>query len=78
MAMAVPLGGLVVVMCVPACGIGPVLRLKCLLDRIHNQMHGAQHVGQHVVRLNLQVVGLELNRHVTVAKVVSRTCQVKR
>lgn len=44
----------------------------------HGQVHRAQHVGQHVVGLNLQMIGFQLDLNVSVAQVVSRTCQVKR
>jgi hypothetical protein len=30
-------------------------------------VHGAQHVGQHMVGLDLQVVGLQLDGHMAVA-----------
>ena len=40
-------------------------------------MHGAQHVGQHMVGFDFQVVGFELDRHMAVAQVVSRAGQVK-
>jgi len=45
---------------------------------MHDQMHGLQHLGQHMVGLDLEVVGLEFNRHMAVAQVVSRPNQVKR
>jgi hypothetical protein len=44
---------------------------------MHNQMHGLQHLGHHMVRLDFEVVGLEFNRHMAVAQVVSRSNQVK-
>ena len=56
-------------------GVGAVLRLKGLVHRVHDQVHGAQHVGQHMVGLDLQVVGLEFNRHMAVAQVVGRPAQ---
>ena len=43
----------------------------------HVQVHGAQHVGQHVVGLDLQVIGLQLDRHVAVAQVVGRAHEVE-
>ena len=39
----------------------------------HRHVHGAQHVSQHVVGFNLQVVGLQLNRHMAVTEVVGGT-----
>jgi hypothetical protein len=40
-------------------------------------VHGAQHVGQHVVGLDLEVVGLQLDGHVPVAQVVGGAQQVE-
>ena len=59
-------------------GIGSVFRLKCLVSGVHDQVHGAQHVGQHMVGFNLQMVGLELNRHVAIAQMVGGANQVER
>jgi hypothetical protein len=63
----------------PGCGIGAALGLeRGLVGLVHDQVHGAQHVGQHMVGLDLQVVGLELDRHMAVAQVVGGARQVKR
>ncbi len=43
-----------------------------------DQVHLAQHVGQHVVGFELQVIGRELQRHMPVAEVVGRAQQVER
>ncbi|MCY1371598.1 hypothetical protein D9M69_587480 [compost metagenome] len=40
-------------------------------------MHGAQHVSQHVVGLDLQVVGLQFDGHVAVAQVVGGAHEVE-
>ena len=40
-------------------------------------MHLPQHVGQHVIRLELQVIRLQLELHVAVAQVVGRTQEVE-
>ncbi len=52
--------------------------LKRFLHRHHCHVHGAQHISKHVVGFNLQVVGLQLNRHMAVAEVIGRTGQIKR
>ncbi len=44
----------------------------------HDQVHGAQHVGQHMVGFDLEVVGLQLDGHMAVAQVVGGAGQVKR
>ena len=44
----------------------------------HGEVHRAQHVGQHMVGLDQQAVGLQLDRHMAVAQVVGRAGQVKR
>ena len=60
------------------CAVGAAFGLKIFLNLIDDEVHGAQQVGQHVVGLDLQVVGFELNWHVAIAKVVGRARQVKR
>jgi hypothetical protein len=67
----------VVVARVRGCAVGAALGFKSFLNRVHDQVHGTQQVGQHMVGLYLQVVGLELNRHMAVAQVVGGACQVK-
>ena len=37
----------------PTGGIGTILRFKGLVDLGHDQVHGAQHVRQHMIRLDL-------------------------
>ena len=59
-------------------GVSTILRLECFIDCIHNQVHRAQHVGQHMVGLDLQVIGFQLNWHVAVTQVVGRANQVIR
>ena len=44
----------------------------------HDQVLPAQHVGQHVVGLQQQAIGLQLQRHVAVAQVVGGAQQVER
>ena len=54
------------------------LGLKAAELFAHRQVHGAQHVGQHMVRFDLQVVRLQFDLHMAVAQVVGRTHQVER
>ena len=56
--------------------VGPALGLEGAALFVHDQVHGTQHVGQHVVGFELQVVGLQFQRHMAVGQVVSRTQQV--
>ena len=58
--------------------VSATLRLKRLRHRHHRHVHGPQHVGQHMVGFDLEVVGLQLNRHMAVAQVVGGAGQVKR
>ena len=55
---------------VPARGIRPVFRLEAFVHRVHDQVHGAQHVGQDVVGLDLQVVRLQFYGHKPAAQVI--------
>ena len=45
---------------------------------MHDQVHGTQHVGQHVVGFNLQVIRLEFNGYVPIAQMVGGADQVVR
>ena len=65
-------------MVMPARRIGATLGLEPAGLGLHDQVHAPQHVGQHMVRLDLQVVRAQFDRHVPVAQVVGRTDQVER
>ena len=52
---------------VATCAVCPAFRLKRFFHGVHNQVHGPQHVGQHMVGLYFQVIGLELDRHMPMA-----------
>ena len=43
----------------------------------HDQVHALQHLGQHMIGFDLQVVGLEFDLHMPVAQVIGRACQVE-
>ena len=58
--------------------ISAALGLERLGHWHHRHVHGPQHVGQHMVGLDLEVVGLQLNRHMAVAQVVGGADQVER
>ncbi len=53
-------------------------RLEAAVLFAPRQLPGAQHVGQHVIGLDLQVIGLQFDLHMAVAQVVGRTHEVKR
>ena len=67
--MAVP-------MPMPAC-VRPGFRLERCLFPGHGQVHALQHLGQHMIGFDLQVVGLQLDLHMPVAQVVGRARQVE-
>ena len=81
MVMVVPLSMSMFPMAVPAampCRISTAFRLKRHVLFGHDQVHSTQHVGQHMVGLDLEVVGLQLDGHMAVAQVVGGAGQVKR
>ena len=63
-------------MAVPVAAVGSSFRLKRFVHVCHGQMHSAQHVGQHMVRLNFQMVRLEFNLHMPVTQMVGGADQV--
>ena len=50
--------------------IGAAFGLERQIGRHHGHVQAAQHVGQHVVGFDLQVIGLQLDGHMAVAQVV--------
>ena len=62
----------------PTCAVSATFRLKRFADLMNDQMHGPQQIGQHMVRLDFQMVRFEFNRHMPVAPVVRSAGQVKR
>ena len=66
-----------VFMAVRAVGVGAAFGLESLAHLKHRQMHGAQHIGQHMIGFDLEVIGLEFNRHMAIAQVVGRAHQIK-
>ncbi len=58
--------------------VGTAFGLKGQVRFDDGHVHAAQHVGQHMVGLDLEVVGLQLNGHMAVAQVVGGTHEVKR
>ena len=61
----------------PTRAVSAAFGLKRFADFVDDQVHGTQHVGQHMVGFYFQVVWLEFDRDMAVAEVVSRACQVK-
>jgi len=57
--------------------IGTAFGFKGFGHGHHRQVHRPEHLGQHVVGLDFQVVGLEFDGHMAVAQVVGRAGQVK-
>lgn len=72
--MSVSMGAMVVT----ASSVSATFGLERFVGFSHGQVHGAQHVCQHVIGLDLEVIWLQLDLHVAVAQVISRTRQVKR
>jgi len=61
----------------PASRVGAGLRLKTLAGFGHDQMHSPQHVGQHMVGFNLEMVALQFNLNMPVAQVVGGANQIE-
>ena len=57
-----------VVACAVSCGVGAAFGLERQVLLGHDQVHGAQHVGQNVVGLDLEVVGSQFDGDVAVAQ----------
>ena len=68
--VAMAMSAVAVPMPMPARGVSTVFGLKTFVHRMHDQMHRAQHVGQHMVGLDLQVVRLQFYGHKPAAQVI--------
>ena len=62
----------------PMLAISTVFGFETLMHLIDNEVHGTQHIGQHMVGFDFQVIGLQLNGHMAVTQVVGGAGQVKR
>ena len=58
--------------------VSPALGFKRILHFCHLQAHASQHVGQHMVGFDLEVICLQFDGDMAIAQVVSRTHEVKR
>ena len=72
-----PMPTLVMVPAAMPRSVGAAFGLEGQVLRLHDEVHRPQHVGQHVVGFDLEVVGLQLDRHVAVAQVVGGAGQVE-
>jgi len=66
------------VMTTPMLAISAVFGLKTFINLVDDEVHGTQHVGQHMVGFDFQVIGLQFNGHMAVSQVVGGASQVKR
>jgi hypothetical protein len=57
-------------------GIRAIFWFKRFVHIIHDQMHGSQHFRQYMIRLNLQMIRLQFNRHMSVAQMIRRANQI--
>ena len=58
MRMRMPVVVAMVMVAAPMLTISTVFGLKAFMHLIHDEVHGTQHLGQHMVGLNFQMVGL--------------------
>ena len=58
---------MVMVVTTPVLAISTVFWLETFTHLVDDEVHGTQHLGQHVVGFNFQVIGLQLNGHMAVA-----------
>ncbi len=62
----------------PMLAISTVFGFETFTHLVDDEVHGTQHIGQHMVGLDFQMVWLQLNGHMAVAQVVGCAGQVKR
>ena len=69
---------MMVVMSTPMLAISTVFWFETFTHLVDDEVHGTQHIGQHMVGFDFQVIGLQFNGHMAVAQVVGGAGQVKR
>ena len=69
---------MVMVVTTPMLAISTVFWLKTFTHLVDDEVHGAKHLGQHMVGFNFQVIGLQFDGHMAVAQVVGGAGEVKR
>ena len=57
--------------------VGTTFGFKRQICFYYRHVHAAQHVGQNMVRFDFQVVGLQLNRNMPIAKVIGSAHQIE-
>ena len=62
----------------PMLAIGTVFGFETFTHLVDDEVHGTQHIGQHMVGFDFQVIGLQFNGHMAVAQVIGGAGQVKR
>ena len=62
----------------PMLAIGTVFGFETFTHLVDNEVHGTQHIGQHMVGFDFQVIGLQFNGYMAVAQVIGGAGQVKR
>ena len=67
MVMVVSMSPMAVPTTMPRC-VGAAFGLKRQVLFGHDEVHGTQHVGQHMVGFDLEVVGLQFDGHMAVAR----------
>ncbi len=56
----------------------PTFGFEGFFHSVHDEVHRPQHLSQHRIGFNFEVIRFERNGHMSIAQVISRTCQVKR
>ena len=59
-------------------GVGAAFRFECFVRGGDDEVHALQHLCQHVIGFELQVIGFELQLHMAIAQVVGSAQQVER
>ena len=58
--------------------VSATFRLEGFFHSVHNEVHRPQHLSQHRIGFNFEVIGFEFYGHMSIAQVIRRTSEVKR
>ena len=58
--------------------VSATFRLEGFFHSVHDEVHRPQHLSQHGIGFNFEVIGFEFYGHMSITQVIRRTSEVKR
>ena len=58
--------------------VSATFRLEGFFHSVHNEVHRPQHLSQHGIGFNFEVIGFEFYGHMSITQVIGRAREIKR